>query len=104
MSDVFTKKGEDIGNLVFKKNTAYGDSFNSASKILQILYPVGIAVDDYANVLAIVRVLDKLSRIATDGNAFGENPWEDIAGYAILASVRDDKKNILKMFGTGHEK
>ena len=31
--------------------------------------------------LAITRVVDKLFRIANRKDAFGENPWQDIAGY-----------------------
>lgn len=32
----------------------------------------------------VVRVVDKLFRIANHKDAFGENPWADIAGYAVL--------------------
>ncbi len=35
--------------------------------------------------LAIVRILDKLNRLANDKMAFKENPWEDIMGYALRA-------------------
>jgi hypothetical protein len=34
--------------------------------------------------LAVTRIIDKLFRIATDEKAFSEDPWADIAGYAIL--------------------
>jgi hypothetical protein len=34
--------------------------------------------------LAVTRIVDKLFRIATDKDAFGENPFKDIAGYGIL--------------------
>ncbi len=83
-----------LGKLLLEKQLAYGDSFGRAPKILSILFPSGVPVDRYADMLCIVRVLDKLSRIATDRDAFGESPWNDIAGYAILASVNSDKKPV----------
>jgi len=38
----------------------------------------------------IVRMLDKLSRIARDNDPMGESPYMDIAGYSILALARDE--------------
>jgi hypothetical protein len=76
--------GSDIGQLVDVKQAAYGDSFSKAPKILAILYPNGIKPEQYEDVLAMVRILDKFSRIATDKDALGESPWRDIAGYSIL--------------------
>ena len=40
-----------------------------------------------------VRVIDKMFRIATDKDAFGESPWRDICGYAILGISNDLEKN-----------
>jgi hypothetical protein len=34
----------------------------------------------------VVRILDKLFRIANDKSAFNEDPWQDIAGYGILGT------------------
>ena len=73
-----------IGALVDAKNEAYGDSFRECRDFLLLLYPHGVPVDQYENMLAIVRTWDKIKRIATHKDAFGENPWRDIAGYAIL--------------------
>lgn len=80
----YSRIAAKIGALVDLKQKAYGDSFGKAPKILRVLYPNGIMTDQYEDVLAIVRILDKFSRIATDKDALGENPWQDIAGYAIL--------------------
>ena len=46
--------------------------------------------------LGITRVIDKLFRIANRKEAFGENPWEDIAGYGLLgvANEVDEKKEV----------
>jgi len=76
--------GQEIGKLVDEKNAAYGSSFAESHKILSVLYPNGIKPEQYTDALAIVRVIDKLFRIATSKDAFGESPWRDIAGYAIL--------------------
>jgi hypothetical protein len=78
--------GEAVGKLVDEKNKAYGDSFNKAGDFLKILYPNGVQPEQYKDMLAIVRVFDKQMRIATNKDAFGENPWNDITGYGILMS------------------
>lgn len=77
---------QKIGHLVDRKNAAYGDSFNRSGEILAILYPEGIRPEQYRDALAVTRVVDKLFRIATAKEAFGESPWKDIAGYGILMS------------------
>ena len=84
--------GEEIGNLVDQKNAAYGSSFAECHKILSVLYPNGIQPEQYTDALAIIRVIDKLFRIATNKDAFGESPWRDIAGYAILGVSNDESK------------
>jgi hypothetical protein len=78
-----------LSNLLVEKNEAYGDSFAKASGILELLYPDGVPVSKYSDMLAIVRTVDKLFRIATDKDALGESPWEDVAGYALLALIKD---------------
>jgi len=83
-----TGKYEDIGGaigcLVDKKQKAYGRSFDHSGAILSILYPHGVKPEQYGDLLGMVRILDKLFRIATDKQAMGESPWTDIAGYALL--------------------
>lgn len=80
--------GERIGALVDEKNRAYGNSFNQAGQILAILYPNGIQPEQYADMLCMVRILDKMFRIATDRDALGESPYGDIAGYGLLGLER----------------
>ena len=81
--------GEEIGRLVQEKNEAYGDSFGQACRILEVLYPDGIQPSQYRDALAITRVIDKLFRLANKKDAFGESPWRDICGYAILGVAND---------------
>ena len=91
MSD-FVEIAKEIGELVGEKNKAYGNSFENSSKILRILFPSGVPPVQYQDMLAIVRILDKLNRIASDKRAFDEDPWKDILGYALL-SVASQRKN-----------
>ena len=39
--------------------------------------------------LAMTRIIDKLFRIATHKDAFGESPFKDIAGYGILGVANE---------------
>lgn len=81
--------GTEIGTLVSAKNEAYGDSFSRSGEILSILYPSGVRPDQYGDMLGVVRVIDKLFRIAK-GEQMGESPWRDIAGYGILGVAAAD--------------
>ena len=91
-SGKYEKVGKDIGALVDKKNAAYGSAFDRAGKVLEQLYPNGVPVDKYTDMLTTVRILDKLFRIANDKEAFDEEPWKDIAGYGILETLKHKKK------------
>ena len=88
----FEKIATEIGQLVQEKNLAYGDSFGQACRILEVLYPSGIKPNQYRDALAITRVIDKLFRLANKKDAFGESPWRDICGYAILGVANDEIK------------
>jgi len=79
----------ELGELVEEKNKAYGDSFNHAHVVLAELYPVGVSPSQYRDMLTLVRIIDKLFRIASKKDAFGESPYRDIAGYALLGWQKD---------------
>lgn len=87
----YAEIGVQIGQLVQEKNEAYGDSFGQACKILEVLYPGGILPSQYRDALAVTRVIDKLFRLANKKDAFGESPWRDICGYAILGVANDER-------------
>ena len=82
----YEELGRQIGKLVDKKNQQYGNSFAKSDKILKVLYPNGIKPDQYKDMMGVIRIIDKLFRIATNSSGDIENPWEDIAGYGILGS------------------
>jgi len=88
--------GRSIGKLVTEKQAAYGDSFGKSGEIMRILYPDGIQSSQMDDALAITRMVDKLFRIATRKDAFGESPYKDIAGYAILGAIRHAKEKAEK--------
>lgn len=80
-----------LADLVASKQIQYGDSATRAQAIAAILYPTGVSVGQYKDMLLVIRVIDKLSRIATSGDGTdhgGENPWQDIGGYALLGMAR----------------
>ncbi len=90
----YEKLGTEIGQLVDRKNKVYGNSFNEAGEFLKILYPEGVNPESYQDMLCVVRIFDKLKRIATDKDALGESPFADIAGYGLLGletSLRNKK-------------
>ena len=86
----YSKIGSEIGELVNQKNAAYGNSFGDSGKVMLTLYPNGIGPEHVDDALTIVRIVDKLFRIANKKDAFGESPYRDIAGYALLAVGRDE--------------
>jgi hypothetical protein len=88
----YAETGAAIGELVAAKQAAYGDSFGKSGEVMRILYPDGIPAEKLDDALVVVRVLDKLFRIATDRDALGESPWRDIAGYALLAVERIERR------------
>lgn len=89
---VFIEIAKSIGALVADKNAAYGDSFSKSDQILKVLYPTGVKPEQYGDLLTVTRIVDKLFRVATRKDAFGESPWKDVCGYALL-SIRRDLKN-----------
>lgn len=88
----FKVLGNRVGELVDEKNAAYGNSFGEAGDFLKILYPNGIRPDQYTDMLCIVRIFDKMKRIATKKDAFGESPYQDIVGYGLLGLNLDEEK------------
>lgn len=90
----FKNAAQTIAELVHKKQEAYGDSFGQSGEIMKVLFPQGIPVNKYQDALTIVRIIDKLFRIANQKEAFSESPYFDIAGYGLLGFVRDyDKRS-----------
>lgn len=90
--DFYEEVAAEMGRLVSEKQKAYGDAFGMAGDFLALLYPDGIKPEQYSDMLTLVRIFDKMCRIANKKNAFGESPFRDINGYSLLAIVRDQLK------------
>lgn len=87
----FQQSGLTVGSLVTEKNAAYGGAFFRAGEFLRLLYPDGIRPEQYADAICLVRIFDKQMRIATDRDALGESPYQDIAGYGLLGMALSQK-------------
>ena len=89
----YKELGTEIGELVESKQKQYGDSAGKSGGILKILYPHGVEPHQYDDALLVVRILDKLSRIAQrqagGKDLGGESPFRDIAGYGLLGAMKD---------------
>ena len=84
------------------KNRKYGDAVRKTTEILKILYPEGIRPDQYSDLLLLVRVQDKMVRIASytpeRREQDDESPWGDVRGYGNLGEEKDldpDEEGIL---------
>lgn len=83
----FADLGMELGELCDKKNAAYGNSAEVAGAILKLLYPSGVQPHQYKEMLLVVRMLDKLCRIAQGAGgarALGEDAWRDLVGYSLI--------------------
>lgn len=87
----YIQVAHEVAALVSKKQEAYGDSFGQAGKLMRVIYPAGIMPGQMDDALTVVRILDKLFRIANKKDAFNESPWRDIVGYGLLSVVRDEE-------------
>jgi len=88
----FESVAHDVALLVTEKNAAYGNSFAKCDAFLKLLYPNGVHPSQYQDMLTIVRIFDKLMRIANRKDAFGESPYGDILGYALLMLAEERAK------------
>ena len=93
-NNIFSQLGDAVGDLVHDKQRAYGDSFGRSGECLRQMFPEGIDINQYDDLLTIARILDKLFRLANKKDAFGESPWRDICGYAILGVANDEAEAI----------
>tara|TARA_Y100000592_G_scaffold97537_1_gene168480 strand:- start:1399 stop:1710 length:312 start_codon:yes stop_codon:yes gene_type:complete len=97
----YTEIANSLAKLLNEKQKAYGDAFGSMEEVFKILYPDGIQPYQYSDLLTVVRMLDKVFRIANmppEGkDVMGEEPYKDIAGYALLALEREARKNVMSL-------
>ncbi len=100
MTKSFTELATNIGELVESKNKAYGSAFDKCGDFLKVLYPEGIKPEQYKDMLCIVRVFDKLMRIATSYEGTEEkkvDAYSDLMGYGLLglrASLEEQQTEV----------
>lgn len=92
----YVSLASEVGKLVEEKQKAYGDSFNRSELILKVLYPNGIKPENYKDLLTITRMIDKLFRIVTKNDPFGESPYRDLVGYSLLGLANDEELKRLR--------
>ena len=89
----FIEAGYKMGLLVAKKNSDYGSAFEQVTQILKILYPNGIPVHQYENASLLIRMFDKVGRIANENVQFyNEDSWKDLVGYSLIKLVKNSKE------------
>ena len=81
-----------VAKLVARKQIQYGNSFGNSDKIFKVLYPNGVSPEQMKDFLVIVRIVDKLFRIAR-GDQGEESAWADINGYSLLALTRNERND-----------
>ena len=90
----FLDIASEIGNLLADKNRQYGDAYARMAHVLPIFYPQGVPPEQLLDAVFILRIVDKLMRVASAQGDDIEDPVKDIAGYAILRmrEMRQDKE------------
>ena len=90
----FFKLAYDLGKKAAQKNSDYGSAFDQINRIFLILYPDGIKPQQYSDATILVRMLDKVCRIANGGSKFfAEDSWHDIFGYSLVRLIDEERKN-----------
>jgi sulfate transport system permease protein len=77
----------EFGSVIFIAGNIPG-----ISEIVPLI--IVIKLEQYDDMLCIVRIIDKLFRIATAKDAFGESPYGDITGYGLLGLMKDRRKKL----------
>lgn len=88
--------GIELGQLLDEKQIQYGDSFSQSGDFLKLLYPNGVEPKDYTHMLCLVRIFDKMARIASPSRSLDtESPFKDLAGYGMLGDKEWDRERKL---------
>jgi len=94
--EIIQQVAKQAADLSCEKNDSYGDSFKASADYFRLLYPHGIKPEQYEDALLLARDFDKSMRIATKKDAFGENPWKDKLGYALIKIAGDEERKSTK--------
>jgi hypothetical protein len=89
--NIYEKTALYIAKMLEEKNKSYGNAYGKAPDFLSLLYPDGVSPDQYKDMLFVLRIFDKLMRIANQKGAFNEDAYMDGAGYFTLALIEDER-------------
>lgn len=81
-----------MGELVDKKAAAYGNSLDRGAEVMALLCPDGVKPEQYFDFVIASRIFDKIARKLTNNDAFGENPWIDVIGHAMVALRHEEER------------
>lgn len=87
-----------LAQVLVEKNKSYGNSHAKVNEILNVLSPAGCKgctdteKNSNDNLVYTIRILDKLCRLVSCGDSDSEDQWLDIAGYAVLAGLQQNKR------------
>lgn len=106
----FEATGARLGRVTDEKHVAYGRALERVPVMLSVLLADMPAerlrsVEGLQLVQGVSRILEKFCRLAgPDPLAYGENPWVDIAGYAVGYATLSEQGAQLECTGaTGSE-
>ena len=88
----FSEEALGLADMLIKKHQQYGESYKQSGQVLKLLYPDGIKPEQYGDMLAVTRIVDKLFRIAVGRSDDVEN-WRDVAGYGLIMKMRTGEDN-----------
>jgi len=85
----------DVAGMVREKNRGYGGALQKVSRTLSILFPNGVPTSKYHDVAILIRVLDKICRIASANDKdVKKDAWLDITGYGLLRLSEGDLNGV----------
>lgn len=88
----YESAGQALGLLIDEKRRQYGGgALERAAAVMTLLYPDGIQPEHYCDAMSLMRVVEKLCRVA-GGNQGDEDAWIDIAGHGLVAGAISAKR------------
>lgn len=86
----FIERGQKIGATVEAKSKQYAGTTEVAAGMMLCLFPEGIPTEKMGSALLLVRICDKMGRIAQGDGTGDEDAWGDIAGYGLIGQKHNE--------------
>lgn len=100
MQKDFFQNLEDVFN---KKSEEYGDTDLKVGRMMDILYPEGVPLEQYGDFLFSLKILEKISRLSSKNisEEARADLMQDLAGYGILGTYNKRVANASKESNNG---